>query len=170
MCTKLIVDADSMSLLAGECKHDRLLAGWLKNGGGILCMAGKGKFSAELKKSEKFGRFVSMLHSRSSVVLAGPTELKDARIRLEQSANRLGLVSNDRHVLEVALVSRASVLVSRDADLCADFKLVMKSQKISAKLYPQENPESLRRDPEGHRRRLETQRRDFVERHRCRRR
>ena len=121
MCMIAIVDTDSLSILAPrpaiQHKQDAELCDWIRQRHGILAYTNSGKYSCELKHSERIWKIFQEYRRGQQAVLIGESALENARVQLEGIAIR----SNDRHLIELALASNAVVLCSNDGRAQEDF-------------------------------------------------
>ena len=114
MCWSVIVDADCF----GELKKPagKTLLGWLGRRHGRLFYPTGGRGAKELRDSAAAGLF-EQLRLLGHAKRRGRETLKKREAELSVKKMR----SNDPHMLALAWVSEARVLVSRDQNLCLDF-------------------------------------------------
>jgi hypothetical protein len=115
MC--VIVDANRASMVFGTPAHPdaKPIWAWLQNRGGVLVYGGK--LAAELKRSARTGRLLAELKRASRAM-----EFDWRRVAAEEMSVRPRCCSDDPHVIALARVSGARVLVSDDDAAAADFK------------------------------------------------
>jgi hypothetical protein len=101
---------------------------WLDNGNGKIVYANTKKFEDEWERG-------GMSHLRDQMMRAG--QLKLVSEGVEEKANELEgeIVSNDEHIIALALIARVKILVSYpegDGDLSTDFK---NRELVGGKIY-----------------------------------
>ncbi len=155
MCKRAIVDVNAHETVCGRGKIDRDLRNWLEKDG-TLCYTAIGRFHKELSKTPAYQDLLKTWRDGGIALQVLPKELAHAKGILKPHLP--GLVSDDSHILELAIASGVEVLVTHDGYLKTDFKTVMGKAtgkpKKGFSVYPAKgNP---------------TQRRLFLQRNRCR--
>lgn len=138
MCKRTIVDVNAHEIVCGNGTSDSDLLGWLRRREGILCYTATGKFHEELSRTRSYQLLLRTWLANKTALLVSGEELTDAGERLRPHLP--GLVSDDSHILELAIASGVEVLVTRDRKLTVDFKAVMGKAtgkpKKSFSVYP----------------------------------
>ena len=115
MCIRTILDASLFSRFGND--EMKAWRQWVEKGHGVLAYTTSGRFGQELRNSALINTFV-VSQRRAGAQLISSTELAAASSDLRDREFN----SNDRHVLELALASRAQVLCTDDRDLKHDFR------------------------------------------------
>ena len=148
MCTVAIVDTNVLTILAPKRKkrhnQDPVLCEWIRQRHGILAYSKRGKYSSELRHSQRIWRIFREYRRGQQAALINDAELCRAEERLKHSAIR----SNDKHLIELAMASNALVLCSDDKKLKKDFVDVSILPNIGERtrvVYPIKATEGQRR-------------------------
>lgn len=114
MC--LIVDANARNLLSNR---GSLVNAWLSGGRGNPKLVAAGKLREELANKEETRRWLVELERAGRLRSADAASLAAEEARLRRSRS---CVSNDHHVLALAIVSGARTLATEDGALMHDFR------------------------------------------------
>lgn len=119
MC--IIIDSDSIYHFFKKPDHVNMrpLHTWLKRSGRIVYSTGD-KFSTELKKDVR--KQLEQLFRRGKALFIADDKVASEVQNLINLKQRLGIVSDDLHILALARLSKTSLLVSGDTKLHKDFK------------------------------------------------
>ena len=134
MCTGTILDANVFSLFDKEAMKP--WRRWIENGHGVIVYTLSGKFGSELKKNPKVRNYVINQRKAGARLIEG-TKLEEASVALEDQQ----LKSNDRHVLELAVASKAGVLCTNDNKLKDDYRNLpnlVDAHRERGAIYPHE--------------------------------
>ena len=143
MCTAVIIDAN----VFGSFRQDRfsVLRRWIDRGDGRVVYSTEGQYADELQRD---GGMTEWLNERRSSGIAEVVPAASIIEAAEELGNRM-IRSNDRHVLELAQASGASVLASDDRDLQTDFRNVQVLAQVgrrSRAVYPSKQARKRQRD------------------------
>lgn len=120
MCSIIIVDTNLLStIVPKDGKKDNLdakLVSWIEDGHGILAYSDSGKYAEELEKMPKTWRWFRELRQDQARLIRSD-KLAQAKEALQGTTPR----SDDSHILQLALASKALILCSEDVDLREDF-------------------------------------------------
>lgn len=132
MCVAVIIDASVFGqFLEGGFS---ILRSWTGEGDGVIVYTGAGKYGDEIKRS---GKFLEWLREQREV---GVKEVSAEEFWAADNALKdRNLLSNDRHIISLALAGDASVLATDDGNLMDDFKnpqLLPKVGRRKRAVYP----------------------------------
>ncbi len=120
MCA--ILDADSYSRFLDPDNSDmRPLRDWLRDRGKLV-YAPTQRMKAELEGHGPMRRRFVEYSQAGRLIEVNPHEVE------AKEAELTGLLSNDGHIVALAIVAGVKVLVSRDRDLHDDFKRIVKGK------------------------------------------
>ncbi len=123
MCKRTIVDVNAHEIVCENGTSDSDLLDWIRRRDGLLCYTATGKFHEELSRAKSYQLLLRTWLASKTALLVSEEELTHAKGILKPHLP--GLVSDDSHVLELAIASGVEVLVTRDKKLIVDFKTVM---------------------------------------------
>ncbi len=150
MCIRTIIDASMFGNLDNDsCKPIRK---WIERRDGMLIYPSSGQYREELIKSPKVLRWFQALRQQGSAEVIRDKDLNDAKRSLIDHR----LLSNDRHVIALALASGALVLCTHDQNLKTDF--------LNRDLLPRVGDNNRAVDPEGSKSAVQKR---FVDRRQC---
>jgi len=112
----LIVDANVRNLLSDR---DSLVNKWPSGERGNPKLVAAGKLREELANKDEIRKWLVALERAGRLRSADATSLAREESRLRRSGS---CISNDHHVLALAIVSGARTLATDDAELISDFK------------------------------------------------
>ena len=136
MC--IIIDTNKLGRFLSvekEEKHedDKPIYEWLSDGGGSLVYSTHGKFGRELERlGSKARKALEDMGSRGEARLVRDDRLPEVENTLREGNE---CVSDDYHILALAICSHARVLHTDDNDLKKDFKNRMIIQGRKGKIY-----------------------------------
>ncbi len=146
MCVVAIVDANSLRVLATrQGQGDSLFLSWIKKRHGILAFTNSGKYFTEIRKNRAVMELIQRYNQGGQLRKISAEALTDAGNRL----NKKLCLSNDHHILSLALASRARVLCSGDDALRKDFrnkKILPHMGRLRRILYPIDRNRNRRRE------------------------
>lgn len=124
MC--IIIDADMFSRYLDPNNDDvKPLRDWVKSRGKIV-YTNFGQYRKELLK------YRPMLIELRNLIEAGKAKnvhVNKVKAKMKE-LDEHSLISNDQHILALALADNIKILVSNDSDLHNDFKSIVKGGKI----------------------------------------
>ncbi len=133
MC--LILDANIFSAFLDPKNDDmKPVRDWLHKMGNIVYSPTE-TLEKELNKSLKMVNYFKFLSGSGQLTRIPKKKVEDTEISLKKEKE---LKSNDAHIIALALVSGAKLLVSGDEDLHTDFKKIVKG-----KIYQNKNHKKL---------------------------
>ncbi|MDE2644908.1 MAG: hypothetical protein OXI05_03590 [Bacteroidota bacterium] len=91
---------------------------WIGRGDGVVVYSTYGKYGKELGKRGKVHELIRSLVDNGKAIDIDSTDVEAALNRIPDNPLRK---SDDPHILALAIAGMATVLFSRDDDLCKDF-------------------------------------------------
>lgn len=131
MC--LILDANCYSDYVKNEEDMSPVRQWVKSGGKLV-YSNHLKFKRELDSAHKMRILMSgyLESNRAKLIERGKVEIQMRKI------NDGDLISNDKHIIALALVSKTRLLVSKDQKLHKDFK-----KMLSGRVYQRKRQKHL---------------------------
>ena len=120
MCMAAIVDTSDLDKVLVSKKHggDSTFHSWIRSRHGELVYASTGDYCKEIQKNRKVMKLIHSYRQGGHLKLVDDADLSSS----EKQLQGVRILSNDPHVLALALASDALVLCSADIKLCKDFK------------------------------------------------
>lgn len=175
MCMRVVVDSNSFHLLTEGPRQDKRLLKWITDGDGILCQPTGGGFLDEIEKDDKFRRRVATLAKSGHARVPDAKEIRKATQVVSDLRQRGKLKANpeDDHVLALVVADQAEVIVSKDAKLCEDVKVVPRRPGLRRRRYPmgqEHKPGQKKKPPHPNPERLLKKQKSFLDCRKCKRR
>ena len=124
MC--IIIDADMFNRYLNPNNDDmKPLRDWVKSRGKIV-YTDFGKYENELQDYRAMEIELRSLFEAGKAKIVQIDKVKSKMKELSEYS----LISNDKHILELALADNVKILVSKDSKLHKDFKSIVKGGKI----------------------------------------
>ncbi len=121
MC--LILDADRFSQFLDPGNRDmKPVREWIRKQNGKIVYAPTQKIQKELKWHKPMNKRFSEYRQ------AGRIKIFDKEKVNKEEAKLTGLLSNDKHIIALAIVSGVKLLVGGDQNLQADFKRIVRGK------------------------------------------
>lgn len=142
MCVIIDVHLSHMCLCGSPTNDFRPLMNWVEGRHGSLAIGGH--LTEELTGNNNVRRYLLRLEQMGKVM-----KYRDDSIIREQSRleNAGGYVSDDPHILALAIVSGARVLCSHDQDLHTDFRNAQLINQPRGSIYQNATHNHLLRNP-----------------------
>ena len=146
MCVVAIVDADSLPVLATrQGPGDSLFLSWIRRRHGVLAFPRSGQYFTEMLDNRAVMELIRRYDQGGQLrkISAEDLTISDNQIREKPC------LSNDPHILSLALASDARVLCSNDSDLRSDFKnrdILPSMGRLPRILYPFNGSRKRRRE------------------------
>ena len=142
MCTAVIIDANVFGDI--DKPEFDVLHSWLHGGHGFLAFTDHGRYAQELDRNNRMLMLLGAYRQAQRIKHVPANMVREVEYALDASA----MISNDKHVLALAMVSGATILCSRDERLKIDFlnrELLPKVGRRKRAVYPLDQQRKERR-------------------------